>query len=283
MDHNVVNYDNKKYGIIKITYQSHEIPTILNYNDYTQIKKMNVKWKCNNSGYVYCNYINNGVSKDIYLHELVMALNNKKSNHSILHINKIGVDNRLENLMFDTPDKEMNKNIKKKTRTIKLPKNCGVEPNQIPTYIWYMKADDSHGERFVVDIGNFKWKTTSSKDLSLKYKLEEAKLFMRELLRHNPKLIDEYSMNGDLTKEGKELLKTFYDIIHLAGFKHIKRIDSGNSTRKLLKPNHNSLKTNLIESCKLDKKSESDLLITKKEEFKKYFLAQHQHLNAPSS
>ena len=49
----------------------------------------------------------------------------------------------------------------KKKRTIKLPKSSGITPDDIPTYIWYVKETANHGDRFVVEIGDIKWKTTS--------------------------------------------------------------------------------------------------------------------------
>ena len=54
-----------------------------------------------------------------------------------------------------------------------------------------MKPNGSHGDRFMVEIGDVKWKTTSSKKLSLKYKLEEAKLFLRQLKRESPELFEQ--------------------------------------------------------------------------------------------
>ena len=72
-----------------------------------------------------------------------------------------------------------------------------------------MKPDSSHGERFMVNIGDINWKTTSTNELSLKYKLEEAKMFLRHLLRSRPDLYEEYSMNGDFNKEGIDLLNSY--------------------------------------------------------------------------
>jgi len=85
------------------------------------------------------------------------------------------------------------------------------------------------------------WKTSSSSDFSLKYKLEEAKLFLREMLNSRPELLEEFSMNGDYTKEGKELLHSYYDIIHMCGYKHIQRFIPENNTFDLLKENYNKL------------------------------------------
>ena len=116
-----------------------------------------------------------------------------------------------------------------------MPAECGIDVNEIPTYIWYMKPNKSHGARFMVCIDNIKWKTTSSKKISLRYKFEEAKLFLRQLKEEKPEIFEDYSMNGDYTKLGKKLLKSYYDIIHLANYDHIRRYNPQNRTVKYLK------------------------------------------------
>lgn len=236
-----ISYNGDKYGVLNIKYKDYSLPVIMDYDDYDLIKNMKKQWKCNNNGFIYCSHTINNIPKDVYLHELIMLLKNKDNGYSnvekpILHINRIGLDNRRVNLIYDTINKETNKNIKKKERTIVLPKYSGIDPNEIPTYIWYMKPESGHGDRFVVNIGDINWKTTSSKDLSLRYKLEEAKLFLRHLLKNRPDLYDEYCMNGEYTREGKELLNTYYDIVYKAGYNNIKRFIPENKTFELLRP-----------------------------------------------
>jgi hypothetical protein len=126
--------------------------------------------------------------------------------------------------------------MKKKKRIIKLPENCGIHPDELPTYVWYVKPEGTHNERFVVKIGDLVWKTTSSNKMSLRYKLEEAKAYLRKLKEEHPELFQNYSMNGDYNKLGHELFESFYDIIYLAGFKHIKKITLPNLTNKIILP-----------------------------------------------
>lgn len=241
-----IKYEGREYAIFRINYKEHTLPGILDINDFKIVHAMNKNWHCNSNGFISCSHTTNGNTKDVYLHELVMLLKNKDNgirniNKPIVHINRVGLDNRRENLMYDILEKDLNKNLKKKKRTVELPYDCGIDPDDIPTYVWYMKPDASHGERFAVNIGDVSWKTSSSFNLSLQYKLEEAKLFVRELLKSRNDLFDEYSMNGDYTKEGKELLHTYYDIIHFAGYKHIQRFVPENNTFDLLKPNYDAL------------------------------------------
>lgn len=237
-----VTHDDQDYAIVTISYKDTQLPILLDWDDFIAIRKLKKRWKCNGNGFIYCQQDKN----DYYLHELIMSLKSqddgfKLQNKPIIHINRIGLDNRRENLIYDMIDKDVTKNAKKKKRTIVLPKKCGICPDSIPTYIWYMRPDASHGERFMVNIGDVNWKTTSSGDLSLKYKLEEAKMFLRHLLRNRPDLYEEYSMNGDFNREGINLLNTYYDIVHSNGFTHIKRVVPNQTTLDLLKPDYDSL------------------------------------------
>lgn len=241
-----VSYEGKDYGLFSINYRDNNIPIVLDWDDFINIKNMNKNWRCNPSGFISCSHTLNNQTKDVYLHELVMLLKNKdegvnSQNRAIVHINRVGLDNRRDNLMYDVIRKDINKNLKKKKRTVRLPKRSGINPDNIPTYIWYMQPDSSHGERFMVNIGDVNWKTSSSYDLSLPYKLEEAKMYLKNLLKSRDDLLEEYSMNGDFTKEGKELLHTYYDIVHYGGFDHVKRFIPENNTFDLLKADYSYL------------------------------------------
>jgi len=236
-----VRYQNKDYAVIQVQYKDMALPVIIDWSYVKTIKNLDKSWKSNDKGFISCTHTYNGETKDVYLHEIIMAIKQKedgkkKPDKPILHINKINLDNRVENLMFDTADKDVNKNVKKKARTIELPVTSGIKPAEIPTYVWYMKPNGSHGDRFMVEIDDIKWKTTSSNKVSLRYKLEEAKLFLRQLKEKRPGLFDDYSMNGDFTKEGKDLSESFYDIVHMAGFSHIDKFVPKSNTDTLLKP-----------------------------------------------
>jgi hypothetical protein len=244
--HKLITNGNKRYVVFEVKYKDYTIPSILDYGDFKTINKMNKNWRCNQNGFISCSHTLNGVRKDVYMHELIMLLKINdgvihKQNKSIRHINRVGLDNRRENLIYDSIDNDISKNIKKKKRTVDLPKESGIDPDNIPTYIWYMKPDGSHGERFNVNIGDVSWKSSSARDLTLKYKLEEAKMFVRHLMKTSPHLFEEYSMNGDYTKEGKDLLHSYYDIVHSAGHKNIKKFIPEHNTLDLLKPDHDKL------------------------------------------
>jgi len=204
-----------------------------------QIEKFNKSWHITDKGMVVTTHktINNGNEyiREVYMHDLVLKLNKMYTQFPTLHINRLGVDNRKTNLMEDKIDKETTKNIKKKERIINL--MCsGIESNDLPSYVWYLKESDSHGERFMVNIGDIKWKSSSSKKLSLRYKLEETKKYLRYLKNTRPDLFTDYSMNGDLNEEGKLMLKTYIEISKMANFNNLTMIV--NKTDKYIKENH---------------------------------------------
>lgn len=229
-----MSYNNSRYVVFPVSYKNKlMLPVIIDYGDFKQIYKLNKKWRCNDNGFAVCSHTSNGVTRDVLMHELIMLLNNdNKIKKKIIHINRIGLDNRKENLMYE--NENINKNIKKKKRTIILPKDSGIDPDNIPTYIWYMKPNETHGSRFIVKIDDIKFVTTSSRDVSLNDKLEEAKIFLKKLFEEREDLRESYSMNGDYNALGKELLNSYYDIVNKAGYDYIKKSIPEHNTFKLL-------------------------------------------------
>ena len=141
---------------------------------------------------------------------------------SIDHINQIGRDNRLENLRKLTISHQ-NINRGKLKRNIELPEGCGINPQDIPTNIYYRKPQGLHGDRFYVEIKYsdppFLKDSTSSKSIDLKTKLQQAILILEEYKRKNP----EYAMLVDCIKNvdnRNDLRKSFNEILKLSGFPH---------------------------------------------------------------
>ena len=123
---NVV-YNGKNYSIIKAQYKNNIVPIVLDKDICDNIKKSDRNWIISSNGNVYTT-INN---KNIYLHEIAYIIkNNKKNTYPLIHLNKIGLDNRIENIMEDNLNKEIRKNLNKKERTIKLKK---INVDKIPS------------------------------------------------------------------------------------------------------------------------------------------------------
>lgn len=208
-----INHNNILYAVGKMEYKKNNVPVLLDWNDYNIISKLDKKWSITQQGMVCTKQKDNRI---IYLHDVVMNINNLKNklenqDKSILHINRLGIDNRFCNLMYDSQNKEITKNLNKKKRIINL-KGAGIDVDKLPSFVWYLKQNDTHGERFMVSIGDLNWKSSSSKFLSLKYKFEETKKYLRHLRQIRKDLFDEYSMNGDLNYDGKQLIKSYSEI-----------------------------------------------------------------------
>jgi hypothetical protein len=248
-----ISYDNNEYSVCELNYGSKKAPVILDWKTFKRIKSLDISWYINGKGFVVTNYKfkenGNDVVKEISMHDVVMKMTDNEYDSrqikSVLHINKLGVDNRTCNLIYDTCDKDITKNLKKKNRTISLPEDLGILPNEIPSYVWYLKEDSTHGDRFIVNIDDISWKSTASKKMSLRYKLEETKKYMRHLQETRPDIFDNYSMNGDLNEDGEILLKEFLTMAKIVGFK----LNECVMNRKT----DDYLKENLTELCKEEK------------------------------
>ncbi|MBA42414.1 MAG: hypothetical protein CMF62_00205 [Magnetococcales bacterium] len=252
---------------MNLRYTGKNLPIVLEKEDFDYINKLNKNWKYHQAGLISCLHTHDDKTKEIFMHNIIMALKDRgdMKDNPVVHINKIGLDNRRENIIYDTQNKNFKKNLKKKKRTIKLPEDSGIEPDEIPTYVWYLKENGSHGDRFAVEIGNLKWKTTSSKKMSLRYKLEQAKKYLRDLKNNKPEYFYDFSMNGDLTKKGEDLLKSYKLIVKKAGYLNIdyipafKKFNIENLTDKYLEDH----------SYKINSSFEKNLLLENKEEQKR--------------
>ena len=239
MDHvHKIRHRNKDYAVVNMKYKGMDLPVVMDWKDYRPVRNLDKRWKCHKNGFLSCHHRHEDQLKDVFLHELVMVMKNANdeedsNNKPILHVNRIGLDNRRVNLEYRGMEGG-HRNTKKKKRTVKLPEDCGIVPKDIPTYIWYLKPNGTHGDRFMVDVGDIKWKTTASKSISLTQKLSDAKRYLRNLKREAPDLFDYRSMNGDYTQQGQKLAVEYRDIIRKAGYHNIQVDTDHKRTRELL-------------------------------------------------
>lgn len=163
---------------------------IIDRDDYDTVSKYS--WHVISDNYIATTVEDGGKRKPLYLHNLIMkrdAFKGKGQTESVDHINRKACDNRKENLRLITQS-EQNINQVKKKRNVILPSTCGIQPEEIPRHIWYVRANGLHGDRFAIEFKTegIVWKTTSSKKVSLADKLAEAKEKLKELYELYPHL-----------------------------------------------------------------------------------------------
>lgn len=208
-----VTYENQNY---KVCTDKKGIVFVVDDN----IVLPNVYYNVHQIGYVYFHKNNNTLNT---LHTCIM-------NHQFAdgiyvdHINRIKTDNRSVNLRLATQS-EQNKNQAKKKRNVVLPENCLINVSNIPTFMWYIKASGSHGDRWAVEIKDkYLWKTTSQKSVSTLCKFELAKKHLRHLITDRPELFVGHCMNGELSEIGKKLQTDYSQILKLAGHDYVPHI-----------------------------------------------------------
>jgi hypothetical protein len=220
INHKCVEYNNKKYIVVYTVYKGSDKLFIVDFDKKEQI--IHRQWHFESNGYIGHTYYEDKEKKrrrDLGLHNLVMnrlSFNGKGQHHTVDHINRIGRDNRCENLRILTQTHQ-NINQAKRERTIELPEGCDIDPQTIPKNIYYRKASGAHGERFSIDIklgdGNrIRVETTKSKSIDLKTKLKFAILKLEEIKKTYPELqeikdVDDIDKRNELTKSFNEILK----------------------------------------------------------------------------
>jgi hypothetical protein len=210
-----VTYNNKKYIIGTIQFKGEDVKFVFDKDDFDKIKDR--AWHFSSGNYISSAIIHNSKKKELYFHNLVMNRlehPGKGATETVDHINRNGLDNRKENLRIINQS-DQNLNQSKKKRRIELPEDSGLVADDIPKHIWYIKPNGSHGERFAIEFKteNIIWKTTASKNISLKNKLESAKNQLEEYYKLYPYLNPK---NEDKNKKIQELTDSYNKIIGLA-------------------------------------------------------------------
>lgn len=186
-----VIYNDKEYTVGKVIHNSETIKFIVDKEDSEKIKTRH--WHAVTDGnYIGCSVIIDGKKKVLYLHNVIMnrlTFDGKGAKETVDHINRIGLDNRKENLrVISQTEQNLNQSTKKRKCT--LPEDCGLTIDDIPKHIWYIKSNGLHGDRFGINLKTegIKWKTTSSKLLTLSEKLKQAKEKLEEFYLTYPYL-----------------------------------------------------------------------------------------------
>jgi hypothetical protein len=185
--------------------------TIIDKECLNRIRIVNdkqVSWFIGKNGYAGCRTIINEKDTVLTLHQYLMNhYGNGRGKASIDHINRNKLDNRLSNLRI-TNQSEQNKNRDKVSRQ-KTAKELPDEIKDIvlPKFVVYYKekvSNNTFREFFTVEghpiqkikesgiinkqteqLSARRWATTKSNRISIKDKLEQAKLYLSELDKLN--------------------------------------------------------------------------------------------------
>lgn len=213
----LVEYNGGCYCIVKYNDGEECKYFIIDKEDYDRVMKINKSW------YVYNGVLScikkRGFTKYIYaLHDVVMdndLLNDKIVENITNNIN----DLRKSNLRI-VETQNRNNSRSKRTRTVKLPENCGISSNDIPKCVYYVKGNLSHGDSFVIEIkknGEKKsWRSSKSKKVSLLDKFIEIKKKLIDLSKKYPDLIIEKSIIENYTQEQINIMKEYNRILKLS-------------------------------------------------------------------
>lgn len=181
----------ENYVIGSLLYKGMGIEFVIDAADLSGVQKY--KWHYASNSYIATSILVDvdisgtvvAKKRELYLHTMLMK---PRPQEAVQHISKNGLDNRRENLRL--VDLGTLNNQTKKRRNVELPPLCGIRSEEIPKHIWYVQANGYHRDRFAIEFKTegILWKSTSSKDVSLKEKLDAAKKHLEVLYQAFPHL-----------------------------------------------------------------------------------------------
>lgn len=226
VNYETVNYNDKEYITCETHFRLFKKIFVIDYDDFDKIKYMN--WFLTN-GYVTTS-IRNQTGKHenlitLYLHNLIMdklTFDGKGQTTTIDHINRNPLDNRKENLHLINQS-EQNFNQNRKVRTVNLPDDCHIKRNELPRSVGYAKARGIHGEYFEVWLPNFnkadlRWFSSRDKTLSLRFKMEQTKKYLRYLQNKYPDEFNKRHIETEYNEDEIKLIDSYNAIIKLSKF-----------------------------------------------------------------
>ena len=233
LNHEIINYKDKQYVVCCIPFNEEYKMFIIDFDKKDQV--INKAWHYMQDGsYISHTCNHEDIGKQLYMHNFIMdklTFDGKGQQHTIDHINRIGTDNSKCNLREVNSQSAQNFNQKKRERKTELPTDCGIETDQIPKNIYYGKPSGLHSDFFYIELKGipslcvdgkkYNWKSTKSKSVDLKLKLQQTIDKLIELKNLHPEL--EPIINDTTSDiERNKLISEYNDIISLSHYpKHV--------------------------------------------------------------
>lgn len=228
VDYKIINYNDNKFAVFKLaTKYIHCNLCIVDFSDFDKVK--NLKWDCVN-GYAGSELKIKGNKcykslATLYLHNFVMnklTFEGKGQVITVDHINRNPLDNRKENLHLINQS-EQNLNQNKKLRQLVLPENSHIKIDDIPRGVSYIPTFKNHGDGFEVHLPQFngsilKYYSSRDKTLSLRFKLEQIKKFLRYTKNKFPEEFAKHHVETEYNQNEIDLIRSYNEIIKLSGF-----------------------------------------------------------------
>lgn len=222
----IVDYKNDVYVVYKIYRKGEPKLFVTHISGLFEVLR-HEPWHMSSGGYICHGVMIKGIRKNLYLHNLVtkkLTFDGKGQDSTVDHVDRIGTDNRKENLRFATQT-EQNFNQNRMKRDATLPEDCGFTWDDVPKCVVHRFRKKKYHIMCVVIHGidgeeDIRWESTSSKYVSLKFKLEHTKKFLRDLKENKPELFEIRNLDTNgVTNEIIELTKSYNKIIKKSGFK----------------------------------------------------------------
>lgn len=220
-----VEYNGKQYIVGYTPFKNNHILFVFDADDKDKVVQHRWYYKTA-GGYIGTFHYVNDVKKVWSLHNVVMnkfTHDGKGQQHTVDHINRIGRDNRKENLRMLTQSGQTF-NQKKRDRKIELPEGCDITTDMIPKRVWYVKPKGGHGDGFCIEIrgvstlgnGNYSWNSTRSTKVALDVKLQETILKLKQLKDECLELQQIDDMTNEIRRH--ELSESFNAILQKSGY-----------------------------------------------------------------
>jgi hypothetical protein len=283
--------ENTEY-YISIVNENDDKTYVMLFNDIEKFRKIETVfypiWYKLSNGYIGTTIRHNNKKVFRYFHQHIMDhYSNDDKTHSVDHINRNPLDNRLSNLRIINQSHQ-NHNQKDRDRGTNLSADFQQLKQYIPKNIYYRKQSTdakglTHGEHFEVEIKfttpdntkhRMRRKTTKSQDTQLPYKLIQAIKIKYQIIYESKPLqnyLDIFSQNDldKYTQETKDSITSISQTYNIANCPQL--LDLHNSEIKFNKK---------LEKLKC---THCDKLLTGKSSLNRHITTKHRTITHPHS